>query len=93
MSDTEYYTVVYRVEGSKSVHDQWWQSVQPLFRAEEGPVRVTAISKADEVTRLNCIEQVAERYGEDCFAMVDEIRELIVHPDPLAWWQENQTDE
>ena len=89
---TEFYTVVYRVEGDKAKHDEWWQSVQPLFMADDQPISVTAVSKADEVTRMNCIEMVAERHSGDRYDMIEEIRELIVHPDPLAWWKENHDE-
>lgn len=89
----EYYTVVYRVEGGKAQHDGWWQSLQPMFLADEGPITITAISAADEITRLNCIEKVAEDSDNDMWDKVEEIRDLIVHKDPMAWWREHEENQ
>lgn len=84
-----YYTVVYRVDGDKAENDAWWQeSIQPLFLNDSEPVSITAISAADEVVRLNCIEHLVESHrhrGEKLRA----IEEMLVHRDPLAWWREN----
>jgi hypothetical protein len=85
-----YYTVVYKVTGEKAAHDAWWQSVRPLFMAaDEKPVSITAISVADEITRLNCIEAVAERRDGRYLESIEEIREILVHMDPRVWWDEN----
>lgn len=84
-----YYTVVYRVDGDKAEHDAWWQqTVQPLFLNDTELVSITAISAADEVARLQCIEKLVEGHrhrGEKLRA----IEEMLVHRDPLAWWREN----
>jgi hypothetical protein len=83
-----YYTVVYRVDGGKAQQDAWWAPIQPLFLNDSEPVCITAISAADEVTRLQCMEHIvagAQHRGEKLRA----IEEMLVHPDPLAWWREN----
>ena len=82
-----YYTAVYRVDGDAAKHNEWWKSIRSLFMAHDAPVSVTAISKADEMTRLNCIEWIIEQ--RDSFDALDEIREILTHPDPDAWWRKN----
>lgn len=31
---SEYYTVVYKIAGDRAKHDEWWQSIRPLFMAD-----------------------------------------------------------
>ena len=52
----EYYTVVYRVDGDKAKHDEWWQALRPLFLADDQPISITAICKDDLVEKLDAIE-------------------------------------
>lgn len=85
----EYYTVVYRVEGDNSVHDAWWQAIQPLFMADEGLTSVISVSKADEVTRLDCIRRAIKATRLSNSKTVEAIGHLLDSPDPLAWWREN----
>jgi hypothetical protein len=88
-----YYTVVYRVDGNDDAHNAWWATIQPLFLSDkDDAVSVTAISKADEITRMNCVEKVAESGGTDGNAMIEEVREILVHPDPHIWWIEHDDD-
>lgn len=48
---TEFYTVVYRVEGGKRQNDEWWQSVHGLFLSD-GPVSITTIAAGDQLNEL-----------------------------------------
>jgi hypothetical protein len=52
-----YYTVVYRLDGDKDVHDEWWRAIQPFWMVD-GAVSVTTIAKADELTRLDNIREI-----------------------------------
>ena len=72
-----YYTVVYKVDGDNAMHDEWWRSIQPLFMTDGQPISVTAISKADEMTRLDRIREIAERRRDDCHDTIDEILEAL----------------
>jgi hypothetical protein len=83
-----YYTVVYRITGDQAARDAWWQTIQLLLLADGGPVRVSAISAADEIARLDCIGNIVEgrQHRDDKLRAIEE---MLVHPDPLAWWREN----
>jgi hypothetical protein len=58
---TEYYTVVYRVDGDRAQHDSWWQALRPLFFADGLPISVVIVALGDLVTRLDYeLESAAE---------------------------------
>lgn len=84
----EYYTVVYRIDGDNAAHDAWWKTIHPLFMKDNIPISVSAVSKADEMTRLDCIRHVIDK-GKRDFDVLEQIDEILSHPDPLAWWLEN----
>lgn len=44
----EYYTVVYCVDGDKSVHDKWWQGLYPIFLATDLPISVVRLAIGDK---------------------------------------------
>ena len=79
-----YYTVVYRVDGDKAKQEEWWASIRPLWMAEDGDVRVTAVSKADEITRLDCLREIVE--GGNLCEAEDDIQEALDALDPKAFW-------
>jgi hypothetical protein len=72
-----YYTVVYRVDGDKAAHDAWWQSVRPLFMSDSEPVAIIAISKADEVRRLDLIAAALGHDGPVPCDTIDSVRTLL----------------
>jgi hypothetical protein len=76
-----YYTVVYRVDGDKSFHDGWWQSVRPLFLADDAPVSITSISKADEMTRLDRLREIMD-LDMNPYDKMDAIREKLTSVEP-----------
>lgn len=83
-----YYTLVYRVDGDNAAHSAWWQSLQPLLMADSEPVSISAISKADEIARLDCITHIVK--GCDLPSDATEaIEAMLVHSDPREWWREN----
>lgn len=53
---TEFYTVVYRVKGNKTAHDEWWQGLRPMFLADNVPVSITTIIKGDLAARVEELE-------------------------------------
>jgi hypothetical protein len=87
-----YYTVVYRVEGTKAEHDQWWQTIQPMFLAEDGAITVTAVSKDDEMTRLDYIRETIEDGSYDPDGTLDVIKDLIDCADLDKWKREHPTE-
>lgn len=54
---TEYYTVVYRVEGGKEKHDEWWRAIQPMFLADGLPISVIVVAKFDALAKLDELEE------------------------------------
>jgi hypothetical protein len=79
-----HYTIVYRVDGDKAVHDAWWQSIQPLFLAESEPVSISMVSKADEVARLDGITRVVEG-GMTAADKVQAIEAILARVNPENW--------
>lgn len=82
----EYVTVVFQIEAGHT--DDWWNIVGPFWLSsdETMPVKITAMSKADEITRLDCIRLIAERKDGDQYEMIEEIRSTLDVLDPLEWW-------
>jgi hypothetical protein len=81
-------TVVYKLR-DKPAWDAEWARIRPLFLAEgDMPVSIVAISKDDEMTRLQMIEEAGRRY-DDPFAYKEVVGELIACGDMAKWqWPE-----
>lgn len=78
---SEYYTVVYKVTGDAKAHAAWWKEIQPLF-LDDSPISVTAVSKTDEMTRLDMIREMLEERGGDPCDLLDRVRDLLEVDDP-----------
>ena len=52
----EYLTVVYKINCDKTVFDEWWATMHPLFLKREAPIQITAFSKGDVISELDELE-------------------------------------
>lgn len=72
-TDYQYVTVVYKVTD----HALWksrWDDIHELFKLDDGPVLVTAISLDDEITRKDMMADAAQKYrGPELADMIDEL--------------------
>ena len=59
--DFKYVTVVYRVT-DHAAFEARWNEIHELMALDDGPVRVTAISLVDEITR----QELMVKAAEDC---------------------------
>lgn len=58
MSDADtacFYTVVYRVDGGKEPHDEWWRKVSNTFANNEH-IKVVASASFDALAKLDELE-------------------------------------
>jgi hypothetical protein len=87
---TEHYTVVYRVSGDRDVHNEWWQSLHPLFLLDgDVAVKITVISKADEIARLENIRDILNNrpaHAEDALDAIDAELDRLepTNPQPIG---------
>ena len=71
-TDYQYVTVVYKVLN----HAAWqprWDDIHELFKLEDGPVMVTAVSLDDEITRKELMVEAAGALPGELADTIDDI--------------------
>jgi hypothetical protein len=53
-----YYTVVYRVEGGRDLHNEWWRKVSNTF-ADQPYIKVVASASFDALSKLDELDEPA----------------------------------
>lgn len=71
-----YLTVVFKYEDFEQLQkDPLHARLYELFKVDDGPLRVTALSHDDEITRVRLLEEACERYiDEQILDAVETIR-------------------
>ncbi len=68
--------------------DAEWERLKPILMADSGPVRIHAVSRDDEMLRVQLIEEAADKY-DDPHAFKEVVRDLFGCPDLSKWeWPE-----
>lgn len=80
----EFYTVVYRVEGSRVVHDEWWQALQPLFLADNALISITTITKGDLTALAEVLDDPDPSYEQGLAGMSVEPNLTLVQQEAIA---------
>jgi hypothetical protein len=76
-----YVTVVYHVQDWEAFAEQWEGICKELGSNEELPVKVTAVSKSNEIRRVEKIEEILEAYDNACYddlvGCMEDLREVL----------------
>ena len=80
--DFEYVTVVYKVK-DHAAFEARWNEIHELFKLDDGPVRVTALSLDDEITRKDYMALAVNRV-DDHHDLREVIYELETPPSVTA---------
>ena len=52
-----YYTVIYRVEGGREPHNEWWRTISNQFAGND-QIKVQASASFDALARLDELEEL-----------------------------------
>jgi hypothetical protein len=77
----KYVTVVYHVQDWEVFKEQWAGICKELGSNEELPVKVTAVSRSNEISRVEKIEDILEAYDNACYdgleKCMEDLREVL----------------